>query len=222
MPIDRNADKISQTRVNFDKFIDYVPLASAINSAVDLIQKAVFKRKAHSGKDLSHYQQYINNKEVKDCLLYILPFAKVIDKIKDKITTKIEKFADQYGVRSRAPAGRLEGETEKEFYERITLDELNKTRPIDNIQNFLLERMKVSSKTYNQIAHSKYQDWKFNLEFLMNASKIYQEQYLVKGNDEDRDNFLDFLMVLPEKVQNRMVRVVDSETSSTGSSSEEQ
>jgi hypothetical protein len=72
-------------RVNFDKFFDYVPVASLVNNIIDLIQKKVFK----NIEQKSPYQDHISNfKSKKRCGLYAIPFAKIVEKCAKKLFCK--------------------------------------------------------------------------------------------------------------------------------------
>ena len=72
-------------RVDFDKFVDYVPGASFVNNIIDLIQKKVFK----NIEQKSPYQDHISNfKSKRKCGLYAIPFAKIIEKCAKKLFCK--------------------------------------------------------------------------------------------------------------------------------------
>lgn len=68
-------------RVRMDRACDYLPIVGAINNVIDGIQKRVFKNKP----DPSEYQRHILDKSWKKCLLFSIPFAKIIYKIWERI-----------------------------------------------------------------------------------------------------------------------------------------
>lgn len=70
-------------RLKFDEIVDYIPIVSAINNAIDGIQKRVFKDVSKP----SDYQRHILDKGWKKCLLFSIPFAKVIYKIWERVKT---------------------------------------------------------------------------------------------------------------------------------------
>lgn len=73
--------KFNTFRIKLDTAIDYVPIASAINSIIDLIQKRIFAHKPQNPqKPLSAYQKHILGKTKKECLLNMIPLAKIIQR----------------------------------------------------------------------------------------------------------------------------------------------
>lgn len=70
--------RIENLRIKFDRVIDYIPLFSLINNAINLIQKRVFASKP---APTDTYRSYLNLKKRKLCILYMIPFGRLIAKI---------------------------------------------------------------------------------------------------------------------------------------------
>ncbi len=78
--------KINNFRIKLDKTLDYIPLVSILNNAIDMIQKRVFTNK----KSPSPYQDHIVKKTYKKCSLFMVPFAKPIYEIVQRVLKKPE------------------------------------------------------------------------------------------------------------------------------------
>jgi hypothetical protein len=65
-------------RIKIDRALDYIFFASVINNVIDLIQKRRFQNMEATSDS---YQMHLKTKSIKTCLLYMLPFAKLIRKL---------------------------------------------------------------------------------------------------------------------------------------------
>lgn len=69
---------IARIRITWDRILDYIAFAGLINNAIDLIQKRRFR---HIEAEPDSYRKHLKEKSIKTCLLYMLPFAKLIQKL---------------------------------------------------------------------------------------------------------------------------------------------
>lgn len=74
-------ETISDFRIQFDKFCEYVPILSTINGAINLIQKRVFEKK----ETPTAYQNHIKAKTKDECIKSMKPFSKAFSKIEKMI-----------------------------------------------------------------------------------------------------------------------------------------
>lgn len=177
-------NKISSFRIKFDKFIDYIPLASTINGAIDLIQKKIFAHKDNP----SAYQEYIQKKSPKKCIVYMLPFARPIDKLREKI---LEHRNDKAN------------EMIKKFNDVMTEPYLN------NFKN----NMSNNAKAYFDLAGSKDTEWKENKDFLLAACQIFVMTHLPHqnkpGHEHDQEYFEAFVEAAHPEDQDWMREMIE-------------
>lgn len=208
-------------RITFDKFMDYIPVASTINNVVNLIQKRVFSH-SKSPKD-SDYQQYITEKRVKLCLIYMIPGAKVIYRL-------FFSTRDSVGVKSTYPFHNLSKNIEKAYekrakdfaafdqcvvdnFSKLLNSDLNRDHYQHDALEFCYNLMNISTKPYALIANDEYFGWKDHQDFIRYATIAFATKHCRKKQRryaERKEDFFAFYNAL-DRNSKRLVRATFKE-----------
>jgi hypothetical protein len=179
--------KIFNYRVRFDRVLDYIPIVSAINNLIDAIQKRVFSR--IPAENASPYQFYIKEKRAKRCLIYSIPFGKLIYRIllKGKNHGKNESIHPFYKTEMRVlHAYRLRNESKlsQHEYDKVVKANFSKILKIELPEIWSNDAFEMcttfmgsSTKPYALVAHAIFFGWNENKDFVRIASLQFSKQH---------------------------------------------
>lgn len=202
-------------RVFFDRAMDYIPVLSAINNAIVLIQKRVF---SHIPIErASPYQIYVKDKRIESCLIYSIPFGKLIFRLlsknkhpgkqqsTDPFANTVFKVYHAYQLRNQGRISQKQYDRHMEVYfSKILRLKLDKETYLNEAFEICLTFMGSSTKLYAQIAHAKFFGWYKSKTFVRMASQQFAKchcKYRLKAFENKVRDFNEFYNALTPKMQ---------------------
>ncbi len=208
--------KVYVRRIRLDCVLDYIPIVSAINNLIVLIQKRIFSQIPLAS--VSPYQSYIQEKRSKACIIYSIPFGKLIYKLlgayshpeKNKVT---EPF---YNIQLRvmhAYRMRNASEISQDQYDKIVSANFSKMLRMNlDPEHYLHEGFETcitfmgsSTKPYALIAHALFFGWNENEDFVRLAAQQFARYHCKNFHrenfEESVNDFTEFLNVLTPEMQ---------------------